>query len=353
MNKCMRILTMILTFMLSLTMLPMTASAQNNDVATNSTSEYAKELRIAGLDGSETWLNEDYSGYYRVVIGGDAWGCDEAYSQALLLSDQSAYKDIKFFALDVDGDGGAFSLRFSQYHENNFVFASTYDETYDDWFSDLLFNPHSPFWIQSSEASLPFLAMIDKDGRVVHATSGAQDIEYLINDYFGNENRQAYISTITNVRLGDGYTVHADETVDQRGMARAALDAVAKWRRDALTNNLEIQNNRGEYIPIRDLLQDYNISEADYLKPRWSQELEYIALQRVIEAYDSSLQHSRPNGTRCFSARLDTVKTTKEILAWVIRTYLKQSTLVGLAKKQIILNSCGEKTMGKLATIWR
>ncbi|RYQ08129.1 internalin A, partial [Bifidobacterium pseudolongum subsp. globosum] len=286
--------------------------------AANSTDMYATELRIAGLDGSETWLNRDYSGYYRVVIGGGISCGSEAYKQALTLSKNSAYKDVQFFALDVEGDRSNFSQKYGQSSTKNVIFASTDDYEYNNWFSRLLFNPYSPFWVRAPQGSvsLPYIALLDKDGKIASATAETQDIADLISENFGIKISQSSLSSVTHTRLGSGYTVHTSEAIDQRGISRKTLDLIKKWRRDALMDgNVKIYLYDG-YITIREFLQNQEISEADYLNPQWSQHLEYIALQRVIEAYDASLDHSRPNGTHAFTARKDNQESTGEILGW-------------------------------------
>lgn len=53
----------------------------------------------------------------------------------------------------------------------------------------------------------------------------------------------------------------------------------------------------------------------DYVPLRWSSELEWVAQTRAAEA-SITMQHNRPNGTRCFTCDHDGFKAKAEILAW-------------------------------------
>ena len=57
------------------------------------------------------------------------------------------------------------------------------------------------------------------------------------------------------------------------------------------------------------------LAPEDYVPLRWSSELEWIAQTRAAEA-SMTMQHDRPNGTRCFTCDHDGFKAKAEILAW-------------------------------------
>lgn len=94
------------------------------------------------------------------------------------------------------------------------------------------------------------------------------------------------------VGLGGGATGYTVENLHQNGAAEESLKAVVKWRQDALNDTSVKWNGK----TMKHYLADNDISESDYLNPKWSNALERIAIQRAIEAWDYNDGHTRPNG---------------------------------------------------------
>ncbi len=123
-------------------------------------------------------------------------------------------------------------------------------------------------------------------------------------------------SSITGVALGNGFTVYTQGTVDQTSVPDEGLAAVVKWRQDAL-NDASIKLKSGStYVTVKDYLSQNNISESDYLNPKWSNALERIAVQRVVENRDASRFHIRLNGDDCWSATYNGHQSWGEVIAW-------------------------------------
>lgn len=117
---------------------------------------------------------------------------------------------------------------------------------------------------------------------------------------------------------GSGYVATTD--VKLSGAVKAeALAAVKKWRQDALDTNVPWPKYNSQ-TTMKQYLAEKGISEADYLQPKWSYELEKIALQRAVEAADSDLGHNRPDGSHWFDLNSNGVETHAEVLAWGRRT---------------------------------
>lgn len=94
------------------------------------------------------------------------------------------------------------------------------------------------------------------------------------------------------VGLGGGATGYTVENLHQNGAAEESLKAVVKWRQDALNDTSVKWNGK----TMKQYLADNDISESDYLNPKWSNALERIAIQRAIEAWDYNDGHTRPMG---------------------------------------------------------
>ncbi len=69
-------------------------------------------------------------------------------------------------------------------------------------------------------------------------------------------------------------------------------------------------------MTVKDYLSQNNISESDYLNPKWSNALERIAVQRVVENRDASHFHIRLNGDDCWSATYNGHQSWGEVIAW-------------------------------------
>lgn len=123
-------------------------------------------------------------------------------------------------------------------------------------------------------------------------------------------------SSVTGVALGNGFVVYTEGTVDQTSVPDAALAAVVKWRQDALNDSSVKLSTSSGYVTVKDYLSQKGISESDYLNPKWSNALERIAVQRVVENRDSNRTHIRVNGDSCFGATYNGHQSWGEVLAW-------------------------------------
>lgn len=119
------------------------------------------------------------------------------------------------------------------------------------------------------------------------------------------------------VGLGSGATGYTVENLHQNGAAEESLKAVVKWRQDALNDTSVKWNGK----TMKQYLADNDISESDYLNPKWSNALERIAIQRAIEAWDYNDGHTRPNGETCWTAQYGSYRSSAEILAWGSRSF--------------------------------
>lgn len=150
-------------------------------------------------------------------------------------------------------------------------------------------------------------------GSLAYASEGMQmDVSQSSEGTVSLQGATSVKGATTNVELGAGIVGTKKFTVNQKSVRDTALAAVIKWRKDAL-NDTSIKFN-GETVKQR--LKTLGISESAYLNPSWSNALERIAMQRAIEAGDSTLGHTRPNGTSCSTATCSGVSAAAEILAW-------------------------------------
>lgn len=124
------------------------------------------------------------------------------------------------------------------------------------------------------------------------------------------------VSSVTGVAIGTGFHAVGRVEVDQPSVYSKALQALTRWRRDALNDSRVKVEYSGSYVTVSDYLARAGISRDEYLSPHWSNALERIALQRAIEAGDVNLAHARPDGTMCFTATYGGVSTQSELLAW-------------------------------------
>ena len=137
-------------------------------------------------------------------------------------------------------------------------------------------------------------------------------------DTWGGSAQAAELPSDFQLDSGSGYVATTD--VKLSGAVKAeALAAVKKWRQDALDTNVPWPKYNSQ-TTMRQYLAEKGISEADYLDPKWSYELEKIALQRAVEAADSDLGHNRPDGSHWFDLNSNGVETHAEVLAWGRRT---------------------------------
>ena len=118
--------------------------------------------------------------------------------------------------------------------------------------------------------------------------------------------------TTTGVALGAGVVGTKTFTVNQQDVRNTALKAVIKWREDALADSSIKFNGK----TIQQLIDSGQVNKSEYLNPSWSNALERIAMQRAVEAGDSSLGHTRPNGEAWSTATYNDIASNAEILAW-------------------------------------
>ena len=125
------------------------------------------------------------------------------------------------------------------------------------------------------------------------------------------------VSSVTGVTLGDGYKARTDYiSIDQRNTKRDALNAVIKWRKDALNDARIKFKYDGSWKTVPEYLKAAGISQQEYLSPKWSNALERIAIQRALEAYTWADGHTRPDDDWCFEASYKGLTSNAEVLAW-------------------------------------
>ena len=118
----------------------------------------------------------------------------------------------------------------------------------------------------------------------------------------------------SNFDLGEGTPAYLDVELAQNGVKDDALAAIKKWRQDALDTGVKWPDPDG--VPMREYLKDQGISEADYLKPQWSTNVEMIAIQRAVEVYSAGIHgHGRPAGGTVFIEH-DGIRGNSEVIAW-------------------------------------
>lgn len=82
---------------------------------------------------------------------------------------------------------------------------------------------------------------------------------------------------------GGGVEMYTVQQWNQTGLKDACLPAVIKWRQDALDSDIKWPDRRGDKT-ITQYLVEEGISKEDYLNPAWGGNLEYIAMERGVEA---------------------------------------------------------------------
>ncbi len=103
---------------------------------------------------------------------------------------------------------------------------------------------------------------------------------------------------------------YIDLSLDQTNAKLQTLKAIKKLRQDALDSNIPWRGGNkinkdlrfeddpnNPWMTMRDYLASKGISEEEYLNPKWSNELEYIAIMRAAETHSVDIHgHYRPNG---------------------------------------------------------
>lgn len=123
------------------------------------------------------------------------------------------------------------------------------------------------------------------------------------------------VSDVTGIELGIGYTVYTRATIDQTNIRQEALAAMKKWRQDALADARIKFIYNGTNYTIPEYLKANGMSVEEYLNPSWSNTMERIAIQRVIEWSDTRPVNRRPNGELWYRAGLNGINTNGEVFA--------------------------------------
>lgn len=158
----------------------------------------------------------------------------------------------------------------------------------------------------------------DGFGEADSTVSSEEGIQTLSSD--------AATASVTGVTLGSGTTVYTTDTINQRDVRNKALETVKKWRQDALNDTRIKFYYKGAWRTIADYLDKAGISQNDYLNPKWSNAMERIALQRIVEAYDLSSPHYRLNGDYYSTVQYQGHSSSTEILAWGNTTWVPDIT---------------------------
>lgn len=141
---------------------------------------------------------------------------------------------------------------------------------------------------------------------------GDANVENSLSESADLQSNASQKGATTEVQLGSGIIGTRKFSIDQKSVQSSALSRLKHWREDALNDSsIKISGKT-----ISDYLKQIGMSQSDYKNPKWSNVLERIALQRAIEAGDSSLGHTRPNGDSCFTATYDGKSSSAENLAW-------------------------------------
>lgn len=162
------------------------------------------------------------------------------------------------------------------------------------------------------------------------------------------------VSSVTGVTLGDGYKARTDYiSIDQRNTKRDALNAVIKWRKDALNDARIKFKYDGSWKTVPEYLKAVGISQQEYLSPKWSNALERIAIQRALEAYTWADGHTRPDDDWCFGASYKGLTSNAEVLAWGTRNISDAVDLWASEKSDYIneVNGHGSGVTGHYTTL--
>lgn len=117
------------------------------------------------------------------------------------------------------------------------------------------------------------------------------------------------------VNLGSGTTAWVPQQLQQQNAKTECLNAVRKWRQDAL--NTGVRWPTPSSGTMASYLASQGISTAEYLNPKWSLDLEYLALARVVETQTHGIRgHERPNGDELFDLKRNAVQADGEVIAY-------------------------------------
>ena len=155
------------------------------------------------------------------------------------------------------------------------------------------------------------------------------------------------VSSVTGVKIGTGFHARKQIYVDQNAVYANALDAVIRWRRDAYNDSSVKLEYNGSYVTVRQYLSNAGINVSEYLSPKWSNALERIALQRVVEAGDDNLGNRRPDGSYWHTATYNGVGSEGEMLQWGAGNICQAIDYWGAEKAQWIKFTNGESNYGE------
>ncbi|MDO5695868.1 MAG: Ig-like domain-containing protein [Eubacteriales bacterium] len=143
--------------------------------------------------------------------------------------------------------------------------------------------------------------------------------------------------------LGGGTPVHIEANLIQDGVKAAALARIKYWRQDALDTGVKFPEMNST-TTVAQYLAAKGISREAYLNPKWSNEIEYIALARAIEAgATKTISHDRPNGTDTFAITYNGIRSNREVIAWGSRQ-VDKAIDQWAAEKADWVNQTGQET---------
>lgn len=144
--------------------------------------------------------------------------------------------------------------------------------------------------------------------------------------------------------LGTGVTAYAVRDLNPGGVQKdACLAEIIKWRQDALDDNV-MWPEADSMTTMREYLNDNGITEADYLNPTWSYDLEEIAIERIVEtAVHGRLEHSRTNDASIQLANGEVDQLLMETIAWGINGCGAAVNLYAEMEKPHWVNNDGEE----------
>ncbi len=117
--------------------------------------------------------------------------------------------------------------------------------------------------------------------------------------------------------LGSGTPAYVDLDLIQKGAKEGMLSEIIKLRKEALNDTRIKWPTAKTGMTMKEYLKANGISEEDYLNPKWSYELEMLAINRTVEtAMGGKTGHFRLNGEGVFTPTYDNVKAYGEIIAW-------------------------------------
>ena len=225
------------------------------------------DIELVGLTGESGTLLGNYGGQrFAVIVGRPTCGNTQyIVSQAEQLIENPLYDGITFLVFDVDDYRSEFESGFLDKQSDRIRFFSPYEGSsvsYSTWSWDTYMAAAG-----ESEDSfmLPFMFIVESDGTILSATTGAQHIQPFLSKLYGIDDPEYKLLSF-NIE-GSYWQEEGQKLLDMVNAARAAVD----------------------------------------LQPlKWDSRLEATAKQRAAELavlYDP--EHARPDGTSCLTAYPD------------------------------------------------